>query len=243
MPRSAKGWQALRCCTPSPAPRGRCARRSGEEEGREREKKKIRLGAGAAAQGGQRRRCPRRCPPRRRSSGRSRGACVCLCFTPCECRSSSSENRAVSSRERTFPTPPPPAPPSSFLVASADYLLFWGVVFCSVPRQEGRERSPSDYAKDFLLLQNALKRAEVLAYIQLHTSVNLSLCGVPQATRKQPPKISQPTEQGGRRRPPRGWSITKITIINPSSRREKANTGGTNQMASLPTGPEALSPP
>lgn len=166
--------------------------------------------------------------------------CVCLCFTPCGCRSSSSGNRAVSSRERTPPTPRPRrlrARSSSLPQISS---LSWGVVLCPLPRQEGRERGPSDYAEDFFLLQNALKGAEVLAYIQLHTSISLSLCGAPQATRKQPHKISQPTEQGAGGGHPGGWSVKKK---NPSSRREKANTTGTNQIASLPTGPEALSPP
>lgn len=93
MPRSAKGWPALRCAR-SPAPRGRCARRSweaGDEGEGGRKKKKIRLGAGASAQDGQR---------GSGGAGGARGAalraggaaaapavrvCVCLCFTPCGC--------------------------------------------------------------------------------------------------------------------------------------------------------------
>lgn len=246
MPRSAKGWPALRCAR-SPAPRGRCARRSWEagdegEGGRKKKKNQIRsrsVRAGRAARVGRCRRCPRRCPPRRRSGGRSRGACVRLfMFHSMRMRSSSSRNRAVSSRETS---PPRPRARSSPL-PRISCLREGGVVLCALRRQEGRERDPLGYAEDFFLLQNALKGAEVLAYIQLHTSVNLSLCSAPKPHASNPPKSHSRRSRGQEKATPGAGRLKKI-VINPPSCREKANTTGTNQIASLPTGPVALSPP
>lgn len=124
------------------------------------------------------------------------------------------------------------------------YLAFGrgGVVLCALRRQEGRERDPLGYAEDFFLLQNALKGAEVLAYIQLHTSVNLSLCSAPKPHASNPPKSHSRRSRGQEKATP-GASRLKKIVINPPSCREKANTTGTNQIASLPTGPVALSPP
>lgn len=207
-------------------------------------KKKIRLGAGASAQDGQR---------GSGGAGGARGAalraggaaaapavrvCVCLCFTPCGCRSSSSRNRAVSSRETS---PPRPRARSSPL-PRISCLREGGVVLCALRRQEGRERDPLGYAEDFFLLQNALKGAEVLAYIQLHTSVNLSLCSAPKPHASNPPKSHSRRSRGQEKATPGAGRLKKI-VINPPSCREKANTTGTNQIASLPTGPVALSPP
>lgn len=167
--------------------------------------------------------------------------CVCLCFTPCRCRSSSGGNRAVSSREEDPLTSP--APPSSLLVASADILPFGGVVLRALRRQEGKESGPLGFAEDFFLLQNALKGAEVLAYIQLHTSVNLSLCGAPKPRESNPPKSQSRWSRGQEKATPGASPFKKKKIVINPSCREKANTMGTNQIASLPTGPVALSPP
>lgn len=174
MPRSAKGWPALRCA-PSPAPRGRCARRSweaGDKGGREKKKNQIRSRSGRAG----RQHGPGGAGGARGAALRAGGAaaapavrvCVCLCFTPCGCRSSSSGNRAVSSRERTPPRPQRLRARSSSLPQMSCLLGWGGVVLCALRRQEGRERGPLGYAEDFFLLQNALKGAEVLVHPTAH---------------------------------------------------------------------------
>lgn len=133
--------------------------------------------------------------------------CVCLCFTPCGCRSSSSRNRAVSSRETSPPRPQRLRARSSPLPRIS--CLLGGAVLCALRRQEGRERGPLGYAEDFFLLQNALKGAEVLAYIQLHTSVNLSLCSAPKPHASNPPKSHSRRSRGQDKATPRAGRLKK----------------------------------
>lgn len=146
MPRSAKGWPALRCA-PSPAPRGRCARRSWEAggEGEGKKKKKIRLGAGAAAQGGSTGRAVPEVPAALPSAPVERWLlprCVCAFVYV----SLHADAEVAPARAALYPAGrgPPHRPPrlrahsSSF--PQIPCLLGWGgVVLCALRRQEGRE--------------------------------------------------------------------------------------------------------
>ncbi|XP_014118978.1 PREDICTED: uncharacterized protein LOC106629158 [Pseudopodoces humilis] len=249
MPRSAKGWPALRCA-PSPAPRGRCARRSseagGEGEGKKK-KKKIRLGAGAAAQGGSTGRAVPEVPAALPSAPAERWPlprCVCAFVYV----SLHADAKVAPAGTALYPVgrTPPHAPGASELAPRRyrRYLAFCGgVVLCALRRQEGRERGPLGYAEDFFFLQNALKGAEVLAYIQLYTSANLSLCGAPKPHASNTPKSHSRRSRGQDKATLGAGPFKKKIVINPPSCREKGNKTGTNQIASLPTGPVALSPP
>lgn len=152
MPLSTTGWQALRR-TPSPLPAGAAhagAGGCGEEEGGKGKKKirnPIRSRSGSA---GRAARC--RAVPEVSSAPAERWP---LPWCPCAFVyvSLHADAEVAPAGTALFPVRrgPPPPPPSSLLVASAAIFPFGGVgvVLCALPRQEGRERGPSDYAKDF----------------------------------------------------------------------------------------------
>lgn len=128
MPRSAKGWPALRCA-PSPASRGRCARRSWEAGGEGEGKKKIRLGAGAAAQGGSTGRAVPEVPaalPSAPVERRLLPRCVCAFVYV----SLHADAEVAPARTALYPAGrgPPHAPRASELTLRRfrRYLAFWG---------------------------------------------------------------------------------------------------------------------
>lgn len=161
----------------------------GRRGGREEKKKKIRLGAGAAAQGGSTGRAVPEVPaalPSAPAERRPLPRCVCAFVYV----SLHADAEVAPAGTALYPAGRGPlhAPGVSALAPRRLPFAGGGIVLCALRRQEGRERGPLGYAEDFFLLQDALKGAEVLAYIQLHTSVNLSLCGAAKPHASNPPK-------------------------------------------------------